>query len=194
MHKKEYKGRVVVFAGPSGSGKDTVLNKVLEKSKNSLKLTTATTRQPREGEVNGVDYYFISRKEFEEGVKKGLIPEHNEHAGKLYGVYLPDLEKKLKSGKNVFGQVQLIGAKYLKKNYNAITFFINAESLTILEKRIRERSNLPDEEIEERIRIAKREVEEEALFYDYQIINRQGKLDETVREVIFLLEKEGVRL
>ena len=149
---KKYKPRVIIFAGPSGSGKDTVLNEVLKRSKNSLKLTTATTREPREGEENGIDYYFITHKEFELGLKNSLIPEHNKHAGNFYGVYLPDLEKKLKEGKNVLGQVQLIGAKYLKKNFDAITFFINVESLDILEERIKARSFLPEKEIKERIK------------------------------------------
>jgi guanylate kinase len=186
------KGRLVIFAGPSGSGKDTVLSEVLKKVKDGVKLTTATTREPRDGEVNTRDYYFISREEFLDNIKKGLIPEHNEHAGNLYGVYLPDLEKKILEHEVVFGQVQLVGAKFLKEKYNALLFFINAESMDILEERIRSRSSLPEEEIKDRIETAKREVEKESAFYDYIIVNKQNHLEETVDEVLEILKKEGV--
>jgi len=184
--------KIVVFAGPSGSGKDSIMNKIIEKTNKVVKLTTATTRLPRKGEIDGKDYYFISKEEFKKGIKDGVIPEYNIISGNYYGTYLPDLEKKIKEGKIIFSQIQLIGAKYLKKHYNALLLFFIADSFEILEKRIRERGDLTEEEIEERIKIAKREVEEESKFYDYIIKNEQGKLDETVEKVLKILEENNI--
>jgi guanylate kinase len=98
MNKDLEKKQVVVFAGPSGSGKDTVMSLVMEKVANAVKLTTATTRLPREGEVYGKSYYFLSKEEFENGLENGMIPEHNFFSGNYYGTYLPDLEKKMNEG------------------------------------------------------------------------------------------------
>lgn len=186
--------RIVVFAGPSGSGKNTIMHEIIKRSKKISKFVTATTRKKREGEKDGVDYYFLSEEEFKEKMKQGLIPEHNIHAFNYYGTYLPDLDKKLKEGKIVFGQVQLVGAKYLKENYNALTLFFVADSLKVLEERIRQRSKLSEEEIKERIRVAKREIEEESKFYDYIIENKQDQLEETVEKVIKILKKEGIKI
>lgn len=127
-------------------------------------------------------------------MKNGLIPEYNIHVGQYYGTYLPDLEKKLKQGKIIFSQIQLVGAKFLQENYNALLLFFVADSWEVLKKRIRSRGNLSEQEIKERIKIAKIEVEEESKFYDYIIENKQGKLNETVQEVLKILKKEGINI
>ncbi len=192
--KQKEKRMVVVFAGPSGSGKDTIMNKIIEKSDKIVKLVTATTRKPREGEVDGKNYYFLSKEDFLKGIENKIIPEHNIHAFNYYGTYLPDLDKKIKDRKIIFSQIQLVGAKYLKENYNALLLFFEADSFEILEKRIRERSELKEDEIKERIKIAKKEVEEEAKFYDYIIKNKQGKLDETIEKVLKILKENNIEI
>ena len=185
---KKRKGRIVIFAGPSGSGKDTIMRAMMKESNDAVKLTTATTRPIRKREVEGEMYYFQSVKEFKNNIEKGLIPEHNIHADNYYGIYLPDLDQKLDQGKAIFGQVQLVGAKYLKEHYNALLIFLKADSYKILRKRIETRSELSEEEIEKRMNIAKREIEEESKFYDYIVENKQGKLDETIKRVREIIE------
>ena len=110
----------------------------------------------------------------------------------MHQIYLPDLEKKSQDGKVIFSQIQLVGAKYLKENYNALLLFFVADSFDILEERIKSRGGLDEKSIKERIATAKKEVEEESKFYDYIIKNKQGKLEETVEEVIAILEKEKI--
>lgn len=186
--------KIIVFAGPTGCGKSTIIAEILGSSENNVRLVTATTRSLRKGEKDGVDYYFLSRDEFLKNIKEGKIPEHNELAGDLYGTYLPDLDNKLDEGKNILIQVQLKGAKFFKENYKAILIFINGDSLEILEDRIRTRSKLKEENIVKRIEIAKREILEESSYYDYIIINKQGDLDNTVLRIRQILLDEGVEL
>jgi len=176
-------GKIIIFAGPSGSGKDTVMQAIMKECNNMVKLTTATTRPMREGEVEGKMYYFQTVDEFKNNVKQGLIPEHNVHADNYYGTYLPDLDKKMKQGKIIVGQVQLVGARYLKKNYKALLIFLKAESWDILRSRIKGRSDLSENEIEKRRIIAEREISEESKFYDYIVENKQGQLDKTIEKV-----------
>ncbi len=184
-------GKIIIFAGPSGSGKDTVMQAIMKECNDMVKLTTATTRPMRAGEIEGEMYYFQTVDEFKNNIKKGLIPEHNVHADNYYGTYLPDLDKKMKQGKNIVGQVQLVGAKYLKKNYKALLIFLKVESWDILRSRIKDRSDLSESEIEKRRVIAEREVSEEAKFYDYIVENKQGRLDETIKKVKKII-KESV--
>lgn len=190
----EMSNKIIVFAGPTGCGKSTIIAEILGSSENNVRLVTATTRSLRKGEKDGVDYYFLSRDEFLKNIKEGKIPEHNELAGDLYGTYLPDLDNKLDEGKNILIQVQLKGAKFFKENYKAILIFINGDSLEILEDRIRTRSKLKEENIVKRIEIAKREILEESSYYDYIIINKQGDLDNTVLRIRQILLDEGVEL
>ena len=182
-------GKIIIFAGPSGSGKDTVMRAIMKECNNMVKLTTATTRPMRAGEIEGEMYYFQTVDEFKSNIKKGLIPEHNVHADNYYGTYLPDLDKKMKQGKIIVGQVQLVGAKYLKENYKALLIFLTAESWDVLHNRIDSRSNLSEDEIEKRRMIAEREINEESKFYDYIVENRQGQLDKTVKKVKKIIKK-----
>lgn len=194
MNNKKNKKKMVVFAGPSGSGKDTIMKKVMEDSERIIKLVTATTRKKRLGEIEGKMYYFLSKKEFLKKIKNGLIPEHNIHAGNYYGIYLPDLKKKILTNKIIFVQTQLIGAKFLAENYGALLLFFTANSLEVLKERIKNRSNLSKKEIQERLKLAKIEIEKEAKFYDYIINNKEDQLNETIKKVLKILEKENIKI
>lgn len=189
--------QVVVIAGPSGSGKNAVIEEILKKYPNCTRLITATTRPPREGERNDIDYHFLSVEEFKKGLEKGSIPEHRfiSSLGTYYGIYLPNLEGELAKGRVVFAQVDIIGARLLKERYGAATIFIVPVSLREFERRIRARNpNLSEKEFTERMRIAKTEMEEHAGEYDYRIVNADGKLRQAVDEVIAILKKEGYNL
>lgn len=188
--------QVVVIAGPAGSGKDSIIKGILSRFPNTTRTITATTRTMRPGEKNGVDYRFLTNKRFKEELKAGNIPEfyHRKETDTYYGTYKPDLEARIADGKIVLCQLQIVGAKYLKKHYNAVTIFILPTSLDEFERRIRARSPMTDVEWRERVRFTKQEVEEEARWYDYKIINADGKLSKAVGEVVAILKKEGYTL
>ncbi len=189
--------QIVVIAGPSGGGKNTIIEEVLDQCPNCTLLVTATTREPRLGEKDGVDYFFFGEDHFKSELAKGNILEHRfiEKLGTHYGVYKPDLDKRLLKGQVVLAHLDIIGAKYLKENYDATTIFILPQSHEELFERIRSRNpNMSPEELAERMRIAVDEVRNHAPLYDYRVVNANGKLFDTVAEVMAILKKEGYNL
>lgn len=190
--------QVVVIAGPSGSGETTITNEIVRRFPGRVqRLVTATTRRPRADEKNGVDYYFITEEEFMRYKKEGgilestYIPNRNTY----YGTYASDLYDKLDSGKIVVVNPDLVGAKYYKRNFNAVTIFIVPENIDIIERRLRQRNpELSGEDIDKRRANAEAEMLNEKSFYDYVIVNADGKLNEAVDEVVEILKKEGYNL
>lgn len=189
--------QVVVIAGPSGSGKNALLQALLKRGGNYARLITATTRRPREGEREGVDYIFLSTEEFKRGLDEGKIPEHRfiPALGTYYGIYLPNLEDQLAQGRIVLAQVDIIGARLLKERYNATTIFIMPASPQEFERRVRARNpNMSPDEFAERMRIAQTEMDKHSLEFDYRIQNADGELEKAVDEVVAILKKEGYNL
>lgn len=189
--------QVVVIAGPAGSGKNAVLMGVLSKCSKCVRLVTATTRAPREGERDGIDYHFVTVEKFENALRNGDILEHRfvPSLGTHYGVYKPELDRHLANGEVMIAQIDIVGARYMKANYNATTIFIMPDSFETLEKRIRTRDpGITDEEIKTRMDIARTEVEDHSLEYDYRVINKEGRLDATIDKVMMILTNEGFKL
>ncbi|HVM73828.1 MAG TPA: hypothetical protein VMU13_03080 [Candidatus Paceibacterota bacterium] len=188
---------VVVIAGPSGSGKNSILEGIMHKCSTCSRLVTATTRPPRPGEENGVDYHFLSNEHFLEALKDGDILEHRfvESLGTHYGVFKPDLEGRIALGETVLAHLDIIGARYLKEHYGATTIFVLPDSFEMLEARVRARNHaMSDLEVVERMKIAQKEITEHAPQYDYRVINSNGKLESAIDEVIDILRKEGYNL
>ncbi len=189
--------QVVVIAGPSGSGKNAIINKLLERYHNCVRLVTATTRMMRPGEEDGVDYHFFSQERFDQELAAGHIPEHRfvPSLHTSYGIYTPELDKLIAAGKIVFAQVDIEGARLLKERYRATTIFILPESLEQFRGRLRARNpEWSAKEFEARMKITEDELRLHAPQYDYRIINADGKLHETVHEVVEILLKEGYSL
>lgn len=188
--------QVVVIAGPAGSGKDALVKGILKRCSNATLMVTATTRPMRPGEVDGVNYHFLTKERFLEELAAGNILEHyhREETDTYYGTYKPDIDARIKSGKVVFAVIQIVGARFLKGHYNATTIFIMPPSLEVLERRVRGRAPMSDIEWKERVAHTEREVHEDAPFYDYRITNEDGKLDEAVEIAIGILRKEGYTL
>lgn len=189
--------QVVVIAGPSGSGKNAVIKEVLKLYRAGTLLVTATTRLPRPGEVDGIDYHFFSQDRFDEEMAAGNIPEHRfvPALNTYYGIYLPDLERRMAEGKTVFAQVDIEGAKLLKERYGATTIFIMPESLEQFRGRLRMRNpEWTPKEFEERMKVTEQEMRVHSPQYDYRVVNADGRLADTVQQVIEILRKEGYNL
>lgn len=189
--------RVLVISGPTGSGETTITNKIAEKYPNFCKLVAATSRKIRTGEKNGVDYYFLSKDDFVNGIKNGDIIEytHIKNRDTYYGSYKPDLEKKLEAGLSVIANVDIVGTEYFKENYNATTIFIKPESIDSLRKRLNNRdSGISKKELGERIKNAENEIKNEMSYYDYVVINADGKLNKAIGEIEKILKKENYKL
>lgn len=171
MHKGK-RGVLFVFSGPSGVGKGTLKAKLFEEFADRIAYSvSATTRGPREGEVDGKDYFFISRQEFERRVKNNEFLEHAEFAGNCYGTPRAYVEKLLDSGMNVVLEIDVQGALQVMKSMpECISVFILPPSFEELEHRLRGRGTETEEKVRERLETAKRELPY-APQYDYQIVN-----------------------
>ena len=171
MHKGK-RGVLFVFSGPSGVGKGTLKAKLFEEFADQIAYSvSATTRGPREGEVDGKDYFFISRQEFERRVKNNEFLEHAEFAGNCYGTPRAYVEKLLDSGMNVVLEIDVQGALQVMKSMpDCVSVFILPPSFEELEHRLRGRGTETEEKVRERLETAKRELPY-APQYDYQIVN-----------------------
>ena len=171
MHKGK-RGVLFVFSGPSGVGKGTLKAKLFEEFADRIAYSvSATTRGPCEGEVDGKDYFFISRQEFERRVKNNEFLEHAEFAGNCYGTPRAYVEKLLDSGMNVVLEIDVQGALQVMKSMpECVSVFILPPSFEELEHRLRGRGTETEEKVRERLETAKRELPY-APQYDYQIVN-----------------------
>jgi guanylate kinase len=190
--------KVVVIAGPSGSGKNTVIRSICSRYPKATMLTTVTTRSPRDGEVDGVDYHFYTVDQFDREVSAGHIAGTRFvplFGGIHYGILVTDLEKKLQSASVIFAPVDITGAQWLKERYGALTIFLTPESFEQYRSRIQTRSHgMTDREFDMRMKIAHEEFTMHAPQYDYRVVNADGMLAETTEQVLEILKKEGYTL
>ncbi|MDO8552346.1 MAG: hypothetical protein Q7S01_02315 [bacterium] len=190
--------QVVVIAGPTGSGETTITNEIVKRFPGTAsRLVTATTRKPRADERNGKDYYFITQDEFLRYKQNGAILESTyiPNRNTYYGTYASDLKEKIDSQKIVIVNPDIVGAKYYKANFSAATIFIVPENIETIERRLRQRNpELADADIAKRRENAEAEMKDEKSFYDYTVVNADGKLNEAVEQVVAILRKEGYDL
>ncbi|MBR6163462.1 guanylate kinase [bacterium] len=164
-------GKLFIIAGCSGVGKGTLIKEFLKKNNDIIFSVSYTTRQPRPGEENGVNYFFISKSEFEEMIKHDGFIEHAEFSGNYYGTGKAFIEKKLAKGQNVLLEIEVKGCRQVKSKIpDAVSIFILPPSLDELEHRLRGRNTESEEVIERRLSIAKSELEESKHF-DYCVVN-----------------------
>ena len=186
------RGRLVVVSGPSGVGKGTVLKYVTSRD-DFVYSVSATTRKPREGEKDGVNYFFISRDRFEEMITGGELIEYAEYNGHYYGTPRAFVEKMLSAGKNVILEIEVRGAMQVKKVMPDATFiFIAPESREILEARLRGRGTETDDVIAGRLKIADNEIRS-CLMYDYIVVNRDGGMQECAEDIVRAVKADGMR-
>ena len=180
-------GRLILFSGPSGVGKDTLLELLYKKKPDLLRSVSATTRKKRENEVNGKDYYFISKEEFELMIQSGNILEYTKYGDNLYGTPKKPIDEWLKDGKSVILKIEVHGAKQIKQLYkNSVAIFILPPSIEILEERLRKRGTEDEKDLRERMNIAISEIAQSSE-YDYVVFN--DNLETAVDEIIEILNK-----
>jgi guanylate kinase len=183
------RGRLVVVSGPSGAGKSTLIRASLEAVPELAYSVSATTRKPREGEVDGRDYIFLSREEFEKWIDEGRLLEWAEYSGNLYGTPEQKVEEYLESGRSVILEIELQGAREVReKRPDAVMVFVRAPSLEETRKRLEGRATEDDKALETRMMTALKEVEARSEF-DYEVVNAERKqaredIIDTMRNIV----------
>ncbi len=174
------KGMLIVVSGPSGCGKGTILKEIL-KDDNFYYSVSATTRLPREGEVDGVHYQFLRNEDFEELIENGGMLEYACYCGNYYGSPKKSVIEMLEQGKDVILEIEVQGALQIKKSFpEAVFIFILPPSVKELRRRLEKRGTETEEKINKRVAQAENEIKQ-AVNYDYVMIN--GDLDEAVNEL-----------
>lgn len=183
------KGLLIIISGPSGVGKGTVREYFMKDPSLNLSYSISmTTRKPRQGEVDGVDYLFVSREEFEKKIEEGEFLEWAEFVGNYYGTSIQQVEKLRNEGKNVILEIEVQGANQVKEKCpDAISIFIIPPSMEELEKRIRGRRSEPEEIIQQRLAKASQELKLVGN-YKYVVCNDDPEL---AAEVIGLIIKRN---
>ncbi|MHC5954420.1 guanylate kinase [Enterococcus gallinarum] len=180
------RGLLIVLSGPSGVGKGTVRKAIFESDDNDFQYSVSmTTRNKREGEIEGVDYYFRTREEFEALIEAGKMLEYAEYVGNYYGTPLSYVQKTLDQGKDVFLEIEVQGAKQVKEKVpDGVFIFLTPPDLAELRSRITGRGTDSAEVIDERMHVAREEIEMMAL-YDYAVVNDEvSKAVQRIREII----------
>ncbi len=180
------RGRLIVVSGPSGAGKSTLRRAALDAIPGLAYSVSATTRPPREGEVDGREYIFVSREKFEEWIREGYFLEWAEYSGNLYGTPEPRVDELLDRGLSVILEIELQGARKVReKRPDAVMVFVRAPSLEETQRRLEGRATETAETMKLRMTSALQEIAAREEF-DYEIVNADR--DQARREIIELLE------
>jgi guanylate kinase len=167
------RGRLIVVSGPSGAGKSTLIKASLQAVPGLAYSVSATTRGPRPGEVDGRDYIFLSRKEFERWIEEGRFLEWAEYSGNLYGTPEQKVEEFLEEGKSVILELELQGARQVQlMRPDAVMVFVRAPSLEETRRRLAGRATETEEALESRLATAVGEVAASDEF-DHEVINEE---------------------
>lgn len=185
------RGLLIILSGPSGVGKGTIRKHFENNERLNLAYSTSmTTRKPREGEVDGVDYFFTTKEKFEEAIKNGELLEYAEFVGNYYGTPLAEVERLRNEGKNVLLEIEVQGATQVQKKCpDALSIFIIPPSMDELENRIRGRRSEPEEIIQQRLAKASHEMKMIPQ-YKYIVCNDDPKLAAELIETIILRNME----
>ncbi len=190
------KGLLIILSGPSGVGKGTIRKLIIDRPELNLAYSISmTTRKPRNREVDGLDYYFVDKKTFEDNIKKGNFLEYCEFVGNYYGTPLDKVNTIRETGKNVFLEIEINGAEQVMaktKGEDVVSIFLLPPSLKALEERIRKRKTESESVILQRLKKARSEMNKNKN-YDYTVVNDDAdvaanKIAEIILEHIKLNE------
>ena len=178
------KGKMIVISGASGVGKGTVLGKMMEKQSDLAFSVSATTRDPRPSETDGVHYYFVTKERFEEMIRKGEFLEYDEHAKNYYGTPSGQAEEKMENG-HVLLDIEPAGAKQVRQAMpEAKLVFIMPPSMEELERRLRGRGDTPEDQIKIRLERAIWEMDQR-FWYDHVVVNDDA--DRCAEEILKII-------
>ncbi len=185
MNQMSRKGLLLVVSGPSGCGKGTVLSQVFAKQPDTYYSVSATTRAPRPGEEDGVQYHFLTKEAFEEKIAAGQMLEYAQYAGNYYGTPAQAVDAQLAQGKNVVLEIEVQGAKQVKlRRPDAVMIFIMPPSMKELRRRLTDRGTEAQEVVDRRMETAKREMPQ-AKDYDYIVFN--DTVEEAAEDICAIL-------
>ena len=188
----ENKGKLIVISGPSGVGKGTVRSALFQREGHNLVYSVSmTTRAPREGEVDGREYYFVTRDEFENRINNNGFLEYAEFVGNYYGTPLDKVEKQLSEGNEVVLEIEVQGAMQVReKMKDAVFIFIAPPRMSDLKKRLMRRATESEDVIQERYDKACKEVEL-AYMYDYIVVN--DTVDNAADKIMAIIRAEHAK-
>lgn len=185
------RGKTFIFSGPSGVGKSTILKGLMEKRKNLYFSVSATTREPRPGEENGVDYHFLKEETFHFWRAQGEFLEYAQYVGNFYGTPKRYVDMAMEEGKDVILDIEVQGAvQVAEKRPETVRIFVAPPSWAELERRLNERGTDNPEKIRQRLHRAKEEMEN-ASIYDYIVIN--DSVEQAVAELDAIMTAEHCR-
>ena len=174
-------GKLIVLTGPSGVGKGTLVKSLLDRNPQLHLSISATTRKPRSGELDGVDYYFVTTAKFKQMMAEDRLLEWAEYAGNYYGTPKEPVATKIANGKLVLLEIELLGARAIERSYpDALRLFILPPSLEELEQRLRSRGKDSEDAIAKRLERSKIEIAAQNEF-DLQIVN--DNLEKALAEI-----------
>ena len=192
IEELQKQGRIIVVSGPSGVGKTTLVETILEHSSSIVRSVSATTRLPRSGETDGVDYHFLPKSEFERLIEQNGLVEWTKYGENYYGTLKSTLESTIKAGKDIILTIDVDGAIQLKKiGLSCLLIFILPPSLQILRQRLEERKTETESELNQRLERAKAEFDLVA-YYDYCVVNDQIPL--AIQQLIKIIEVDRFRI
>lgn len=187
------RGLIIVISGPAGSGKGTVVKALREKMPTLGISVSATTRNPRPGEVEGVHYFFITKEEFERRIASGEILEHTYYCDNYYGTPKSELERITAEGKDIIFEIEVNGAIQVKKLFpEAVAIMLLPPSAKLLESRLRGRGTETEEVIKQRLRRARDELKL-LHHYDYLVVNGENMVDDCVELIKDIITSEHSR-
>lgn len=183
------KGLLIVYSGPSGSGKGTVREKLMQKGRFAFSVS-ATTRAPRAGEVDGVDYHYITREEFEKRIAAGDMLEYTVYNGNYYGTPLREALQVIEAGEDLLLEIEVEGAMNVKRLYpDAVLIMLLPPSFSEQEKRLRGRGTESEEVIRGRLERTREEMKYLPR-YDYLVYNEDGAIEECADEIMAVIRCE----